>query len=333
MPTSRIYTRTPLRISFFGGGTDYPNWYEENGGQVLSTAIDKYTHVTCRYLPPFFDHKHRITYSKIEHVLDTNDIQHPSVREVIKFVGITEGLEIHYDGDLPARTGLGSSSSFTVGLLHALHALRGTKITQDTLAKQAITIEQDWIKEAVGSQDQVIAAHGGFKHIQFHTDKTITTTPVILPPNRLKELHSHLLLFYSGISRTASEIASEQIKNTPQNTRQLTQMHGLVDTALDILNSTNPITEFGDLLRETWKLKQSLSSKITNPAIDHMVSAARKSGAIGEKLLGAGGGGFLLIFAEPHTHNAIKTALSDHIHISFNFDPLGSQTMTIIPNE
>lgn len=326
---SRIYTRTPLRISFFGGGTDYPNWYHENGGQVLSTAIDKYTHVTCRLLPPFFDHKHRITYSKVEHVSDINDIQHPSVREVMKYLNISDGIEIHYDGDLPSRTGLGSSSSFTVGLLHAMQSLINKEVSPKTLADQAIEIEQNWIKEAVGSQDQVIAAIGGFQHIQFHSDGQITTSPVALSQERLSQLQSHLLLFYSGISRTASEIATEQIKNTQQNKSQLTQMQQMVDTALDILNSNAPISEFGHLLHQTWLLKQSLSNKITNSTIDNMVHAARKAGAIGEKLLGAGGGGFLLIFAEPHSHKAIKDALSDHIHISFNFEPLGSQKMII----
>jgi D-glycero-alpha-D-manno-heptose-7-phosphate kinase len=331
MQTSKIYTRTPLRISFFGGGTDYPNWYHAHSGQVLSTTIDKYTHITCRYLPPFFDHKHRITYSKIEHALTTEHIIHPSVRETIAYLGITDGLEIHYDGDLPARTGLGSSSSFTVGLLNALHALQDHHPSKEDLASQAIEIEQDKIKEAVGSQDQVIAAHGGFNHIHFSTTGQISVTPIQLPSHRLTELHSHLLLFYSGISRTASEIAQDQIKNTSHNHDQLTQMHHMVDTAIDILHSSKPITQFGELLHHTWQLKQSLSTKITNPTITHMVETARQAGAIGEKLLGAGGGGFVLVFASPDTHTAIKTALKDYLHIDFQFESEGTQKMKIVP--
>ena len=236
-----LIIRTPFRISFFGGGTDYPVWYKKNGGAVLGTTIDKYCYITCRYLPPFFEHKHRIVYSLSELVQEIDEIRHPSVRETMRFIGITEGVEIHHDGDLPARTGLGSSSAFTVGLLHGLYALKGIMPTKMQLAKDAIYVEQELIKESVGSQDQTLAAFGGLKHIYFTGEHNIQVEPVVMRPGRLESLQNHLMLFFTGFSRTASQIAEEQIKETPKKKKELSEMHRMVDTSIDVLNGDDDI--------------------------------------------------------------------------------------------
>src|SRR5882724_631680 len=214
-------TRTPYRVSFFGGGTDYPAWIREHGGAVLATAIDKYCYITCRRLPPFFEHKHRIVYSVIESVSSNAEIRHPAVRATLQWANVTEGLEIHHDGDLPARSGLGSSSSFTVGLVHALHALRGNMSNKNQLAKTAIHIEQDLIGENVGSQDQIIAAYGGLNYIQFNPDGTFDVAPVIVPQQRKAELSSHLMLCFTGFSRLASEVAKSQLENLVAKQQQI----------------------------------------------------------------------------------------------------------------
>ncbi|MFC2040663.1 kinase, partial [Chloroflexota bacterium] len=242
-----IITRTPFRISFFGGGTDYPVWYQENGGAVLGTTIDKYCYITCRYLPQFFEHKHRIVYSHSELVNDIEEIHHPSVRETLRFMEINDGLEIHHDGDLPARTGLGSSSSFTVGLLHALYALKGSIPSKMQLAQDTIHIEQNMIRENVGSQDQTFAAFGGFNRILFSGEPHIDIKHVTVKSQRLKFLENHLMLFFTGFSRTASEIAEEQIKQTPNKKRELTEMYRMVDEAVNILTEDNDLLEFGKL--------------------------------------------------------------------------------------
>ncbi|MFH1581715.1 MAG: kinase [Pseudomonadota bacterium] len=322
-----IISRTPFRISFFGGGTDYPVWYNENGGAVLSASINKYCYVTCRYLPPFFDYKHRIVYSQREEVNDFSEIDHPSARECLRFMGIEKGIEIHHDGDLPARTGLGSSSSFTVGLLNALHALRGNMVSKRQLALDAIHVEQERIGEHVGSQDQSIAAFGGFNKIVFDKNSNILVQPMIMDQQRLELFQDHLMLFFTGFSRTASEIAKEQIKQTPKKANELRAMHAMVDESVSILNSGCDLAEFGALLNETWKLKRSLTSKISNPAIDEIYDAAIKAGALGGKLLGAGGGGFILFFARPEDQPRIKEALSKFLYVPFRFEPLGSQVI------
>ncbi len=326
-----IISRTPFRISFFGGGTDYPVWYRENGGAVLATTIDKYCYITCRYLPPFFEHKSRIIYSQMEHVLDIDEIRHPSVRETLKFLGITEGMEIHHDADLPARTGLGSSSSFTVGLLHALYALKGMMPNKMQLALDAIHIEQERIKENVGSQDQTLAAFGGFNRIDFSGKNNIQVRPITLNHQRLELLQNHLMLLFTGFSRTASEIAAEQIKNTAKRKNELNAMLQMVDEAINILKS-NDLAEFGKLLHESWQLKRSLTDKISTPEIDDIYATARSAGAIGGKLLGAGGGGFLLLFAEPEIQPKIKAKLNRFLHVPFRFENLGSQIIFYEPN-
>lgn len=230
-----IITRTPYRVSFFGGGTDYPAWSREHGGAVLATAIDKFCYITCRRLPPFFEHKHRIVYSVIESVSSNEEIQHPAVRATLQWANVTEGLEIHHDGDLPARSGLGSSSSFTVGLVHAVHALRGEMTNTTQLAKAAIHIEQDILRENVGSQDQILAAYGGLNYIRFRPDGTFDVAPVIVPHERKAELADHLLLCFTGFSRFASEVAKSQLDNLFAKQQQLMRMRRMVDEGLEIL--------------------------------------------------------------------------------------------------
>jgi D-glycero-alpha-D-manno-heptose-7-phosphate kinase len=328
-----IITRTPYRVSFFGGGTDYPAWVREHGGAVLATAIDKYCYITCRRLPPFFEHKHRIVYSVIESVSGNDQIKHPAVRAVLQSENVTEGLEIHHDGDLPARSGLGSSSSFTVGLVHALHALRGRMSNRNQLAKAAIHIEQDLLQENVGSQDQIIAAYGGLNHVQFRRDGTFDVTPVIVPPERKAELNSHLILCFTGFSRFASDIAKSQLANMAAKEKQLMRMQAMVDDGLEIfVNPSVPIAAFGELLHEAWQAKRSLSDMVTTPEIDQIYEAARDTGAIGGKLLGAGGGGFMLLFAKPEHHAAIRDRLKTLIQVPFEFEESGSRVVLYEPN-
>lgn len=327
-----IICKTPFRVSFFGGGTDYSVWYKENGGAVLGTTISKYCYITCRYLPPFFEHKHRIVYSQIENVRVVDEIHHPSVRETLRYMGITEGVEIHHDGDLPARTGLGSSSSFTVGLVHALYALRGIMPSKMQVARDAIHIEQNMIKENVGSQDQVLTALGGFNRVDFSGEHHIEVQPITVKSQRLELLQDCLMLFFTGFSRTASQIAGEQIKETPNKKRELTEMRHMVDEAIDILNGDGDLLEFGKLLNESWQLKRSLTNKISTPHIDHLYETAIRAGAIGGKLLGAGSGGFILLFVKPGLQPKVKESLRDLLCVPFRFENSGSQIIFYEPD-
>jgi D-glycero-alpha-D-manno-heptose-7-phosphate kinase len=327
-----IISRTPFRISFFGGGTDYPVWYRENSGAVLATTFDKYCYITCRCLPPFFEHKHRIVYSQAELVRDIDEIRHPAVRETLRFMGISDGVEIHHDGDLPARTGLGSSSSFTVGLLNALYALKGVMPSKMQLAQEAIHIEQEVLKENVGCQDQVLAAFGGFCRVDFSGEKNIDIKRITISQSRLEALQHHLMLFFTGFSRTASEIAGEQIKQTPARKRELTQMLHMVDEAINILNSDGDILDFGKLLHENWQLKRSLTDKISTPYTDFLYETAIKAGASGGKLLGAGGGGFMLFFVKPELQDTVYKAMGNVLHVPFRFESAGSQIIFYEPD-
>jgi D-glycero-alpha-D-manno-heptose-7-phosphate kinase len=328
-----IITRTPFRVSFFGGGTDYPGWFREHGGAVLATTIDKYCYITCRRLPPFFEHKHRIVYSRIENVREIGQIEHPAVRAVLDWAKVDEGLEVHHDGDLPARSGLGSSSSFTVGLVHALHALRGRMADKEGLARDAIHIEQNIIGENVGSQDQVSAAYGGFNRIEFHRNGSFDVEPVVLPDHRREELRSHLMLCFTGFSRIASEVAKSKIENLKKRETELKRMGEMVDEAIGILQEkTRSITEFGELLDASWKYKRSLSDRVSTPEIDQFYEDAMQAGAIGGKILGAGGGGFLLLFAKPEKQAAIRERLKNLVHVPFDFDDSGSRVVLYQPN-
>lgn len=328
-----IITRTPFRISFFGGGTDYPGWFREHGGAVLATTINKYCYITCRRLPPFFEHKHRIVYSQIENVTHNDEIQHPAVRAVLNWEKMEDGIEIHHDGDLPARSGLGSSSSFTVGLLHALQGLKGQMGFKDGLARNAIHVEQNIIGENVGSQDQVSAAFGGFNRISFHRNDTFDVAPVILPGHRRAELLAHLMLCFTGFSRIASEVAKSKIDNLMKREKELKLMRAMVDEGLAILQDPREsIDAFGRLLDASWQYKRSLSDRVSSPEIDRIYAEAIDAGAIGGKILGAGGGGFLLLFAKPERHAAIRDRLNKLVHVPFDFEDSGSRVVLYQPN-
>jgi D-glycero-alpha-D-manno-heptose-7-phosphate kinase len=328
-----IMSRTPFRMSLFGGGTDYPAWYREHGGAVVGATLNKYCYITFRALPPFFEHRHRIVYSRIELPQQVKEIQHPSVRSVLSEYGVEEGVEIQHYGDLPARSGLGSSSAFTVGLLNALRAHRGQISSAEWLAREAIRIEQDVIHEAVGSQDQVWAAYGGINMIRFGTDGRFDVIPVIMSPERRQELKSHLMLFFTRFSRTAETIAARKIENLLARRSQLYCMHRMAEHTTAILqNPSHPIVEIGSLLHESWRLKKELADCITTDSIDEMYSAAMAAGALGGKLLGAGGGGFMLIFAEPHVQPKVREALQSLIEVQFDIGSPGSRIVIYEPN-
>lgn len=327
-----IITRTPLRISFFGGGTDYPVWYREHSGAVLSTAIDKCCYITSRWLPPFFEYQSRVSYSRIENVNDNGAIEHPSVRECLQFLNINEGVEIHHVADLPARTGLGTSSAFTVGLLLGLYALKNQMRDKHTLAADAIHVEQNLIGEAVGSQDQVSAAYGGFNRINFNQDDSFEVKRILAAPSRLAELEQNLALYFTGFSRIASEIAQEQLRVTPQKTKELETMFQMVDEAENILTTPHrSLDEFGRLLHEGWKVKRSLTQKITNSNINEIYEAGLEAGALGGKLLGAGGGGFMLLYVSPERREALRLRLKKLLCVPFAFSNRGSQVSVYEP--
>lgn len=328
-----IISRTPHRISFFGGGTDYPDYYLQYGGKVLGATIDKYCYLNVRRLPPFFSHKHRIVYSISENVNSVDEIQHPAVKAVLKYLKIDYGVSIHHDGDIPARSGMGSSSAFTAGLLNSLYALEGKIISKEELCRQTIFIEQQIIKENVGSQDQTFAAHGGINLIEFCRNGEIVVNPVIMSQARMEELESNLMLFFTGISRYSSEIAGEQVNKTAVNAGTLHAMKDMVEKAHNIIADNNtPLTDMGLLLNETWQMKKKLSAKVSTPWIDQQYETALKAGATGGKLLGAGGGGFLLFFVPPEHQEKVKKSLNGLLHVPFKFDFNGSQIIVYQPN-
>lgn len=321
-----IISRTPFRVSFFGGGTDYPAWYKEHGGAVLGTAINKYCYITCRHLPPFFDYKYRIRYYQREEANSIDEIQHPSVRACLEFTELKKGVDVVHHADLPARSGLGSSSTFTVGLLHALYALKHEMPTKRELAINAIQIEQDRIRENVGSQDQTIAAFGGLNWIEFGGPNEITVRPMIIDPVKLEQLQRHLMLFFTGFARTASDIAEKQIRQIPAKKANLCEMMDLVDEATKIFQDKgDSIDDFGRLLHKQWIIKREMSAEITNQQIDNIYEAGLTAGALGGKLLGAGGGGFMLFFVKPEQQMRVQEALKDLLCVPFRFDHLGSQ--------
>lgn len=322
-----IVTRTPYRVSLIGGGTDYPAWYETHGGAVLATTINRYCYVSARYLPPFYEHHSRIVYSRTEVVPSNDLIEHPAVRGVLQYLGITRGVEIHHHGDLPGRSGIGSSSAFVVGLLHALQALEGQPPDKLALAQQAIAVEHDVLHESVGCQDQVLAALGGLLRIEFPRAGAPLPSPLLLSAERREELRSRLLLFFTGTTRTASDVAREQLARLPEMTSSMQQLGSLVDDAQAILESSESIDALGEVLHQAWLIKRGLSTGVTTPAIDDLYERARQAGATGGKILGAGGGGFLLVFAASARHAAIRAALSDLLEVPVGFDSGGSQIM------
>ena len=328
-----IITRTPYRISFLGGGTDYPGWFRQHGGAVISTSIDKYCYLTCRHLPPFFEHRYRIVYSRTEDCLLVDENKHPAVREGLKYLGLTQGIELHHDGDLPARSGMGSSSSFAVGLMQALHGLQNEMVSKEQLAKEAIILEQEILKENVGSQDQISAAYGGFNHITFLTNGEFVVRPIILGRQRMTEFHDNFMLFFTGIKRTASDIAASFVPNIDDKKRQLRVLRELVEEGMGLLTSGRDLLGFGDLLHEAWVAKKGLSNLISNSEVDQAYDAARSAGAIGGKLIGAGGGGFLLLYVPPERQARVRSALPGLIHVPFQFEFEGSKTVFYDPEQ
>lgn len=323
-----IITRTPLRISFFGGGTDLPGYYRQHEGEVLSTTINKYLYITCRHMPPFWDYKHRFVYgSKTELVSELDEIDHPAIRETLRFLKIGYGVDMHYNTDIPARSGIGSSSSFTVGLLNALNGLEGRISSKRQLMRDSIFIEQEMIKEPVGAQDQTAAAFGGLNHIIFRKDGEIEVRPVTISQKRVEILNSYLLLVFTGFQRYSKNIEGKKIENIGQNISNLDEMKHYVSDALHILNSDADIREFGALLNETWNKKKQLADNVTDQRIDEMYSMGLENGAIGGKLLGAGGGGFMLFFVPPENRDTLKRVMANYVCVPFRFENTGSQVI------
>ena len=326
-----IITRTPYRVSFFGGGTDLPAWYKEHGGAVLTSTIDRYCYICARAMPPYLGTKYRVFWSKMETVNEIAEIQHPGVRACLQYLGVDQGFEVNHCGDLPARSGLGSSSAFTVGMLHALYTLQGYRQPKQALAGAAVHIEQEVLRETVGIQDQIECAMGGLNLIRIDRSGDWECVPVQLSPERLEALQGSLMLFYTGLQRSASEIQTDTVAALQDQTLVMGLIRACVDTAVHIL-STGKIDEFGELLHEAWLLKQRLSPRICPPEIFEVYEAARHAGALGGKLLGAGGGGFLLFFCEPHNQDHLRAALSDLRELRFSFDPEGSKIVHVGSN-
>ena len=323
-----INVRTPFRIGLFGGGSDYPDWYREYGGKTINFCIDKYCYISARDLPPFFGYKWRLRYFTTEEVSSIDEIKHPSIRECLKYFNIQEGLEIVHQGDLPSRSGLGSSSAFTVGMIKALTGLQGKVITKKNLALTAINIEQNKIGEAVGSQDQVATAYGGFNYTEFSEKNDFSVYPIKLKKEHLNLLQQNFLLCFTGLTRDAKDVAATQIKLTRDQKINLKDIMEICSEGYKCLTKKNDIiSEIGRLLDEQWRIKKSLTKLISNNYIDEIYDVGKKNGAIGGQLLGAGGGGFMLFIAAPEDHEKIKKALSKQMFVPFNFDFDGSKVI------
>ncbi len=329
-----IISQTPVRISFLGGGTDFPEHFSRHGGAVLSTTVDKYCYLTVSYLSDFFDYRIKVSYSKTELVHRVSEIEHPAVRACLEFMGISSHVEINYFSDLPARTGLGTSSSFVVGLLNALYAYRSSRVSAKRLAAEAVRIEREMIGESVGFQDQYAAACGGFNYIEFKSAGEARVEPVICCPEALQEMEDNLLLFYTGIQRYSDTIQKRHVQALGDNTAYLKNMSSLAAQGRDLLGKgKEKLGDFGRLLGESWKIKKSLGTGVSNPQIDAMYDAALSAGAVGGKLLGAGGGGFLLLYAEPPAQALVRRALSSLLEVDFRFENQGSQIVFYDPEK
>ncbi len=321
-----IIARAPLRISFFGGGTDYPEYFLRESGAVLATAIDKFSYVTASpFLSRLFDYSIRVSYRKVELTKTIAEIEHSVFRECLKMCGLERDIELHNVADLPAFTGLGSSSTFTVALLHALHAFKGEFVKPLDLAYEAIYIERHLLHENVGCQDQATAAVGGFNLIEFRSEQNITVHRAMLSPQRLEEFERHMVVVFTGITRKASDVAAEQLRRMPDNTDTLRRMRGMVDTGWDILTGGCSLEPFGALLHEAWLAKRSLEGGVSTSEIDEIYRTGREAGAWGGKLLGAGGGGFLLFFAPPEAHEQLTRAFADRQILDVGINAPGSQ--------
>ncbi|MDR0955012.1 MAG: kinase [Rikenellaceae bacterium] len=325
-----IITKTPFRMSFFGGGTDMPTFFNEYGGAVLSTTFDKYCYVVVRHMPPFHPYLTELVYNHIERINDIEEIEHPLIRECMRLHDIKE-IRLSYEGDLPARTGLGTSSSFAVGMLNAFCALKGKMMSDRSLAEEAIHIERNILQECGGWQDQIAAAYGGLNRIDFH-DNDFTVHPIIIHQDRKKELNENLLLFYTGLQRFSSDIQADTFSKPIDKKNQLLDMLALVDEAEKILsNNKTTLNEFGKLLDLTWKLKRGIGAKVSDGSIDELYNIAIKAGALGGKLLGAGGGGFLLFYCEKEKQKNLINTLNKLMVVPFNFENDGTNVIYYAP--
>ena len=319
-----IIAKTPYRVSFFGGGSDYPDWYERNGGSVLGTSIGYYCYIHGKNLPSFFDHKYLISWSKVEKVDCIDKIEHPVVRESLRWMNIKHGMEVQHHGDLPARSGLGSSSSFTVSMLNMLHTLKGDSVSSNTLAKESIYLEQKILKENVGIQDQILTSHGGFNKVDILPNGSFNIRSLLLKGEVRKQIESNILMFYTGISRISSIISADYIKEIPNNETDLFEMQNLVDVATDVITSGGNIDDFGRLLHETWKIKRALSPSVTTSYINDIYNKGIQSGALGGKLLGAGGGGFIIFYVTKDKRKDLCSAMKDLVMVPFKIETDGA---------
>ena len=325
-----IISRTPFRVSFFGGGTDFPEFYREHGGATLATGIDKYCYLSVHSLGPFFKHRLRVSYAQTETVNHASDIQHPLIRECLGLLDMDVGMEINHVADLPGRTGLGSSSSFTVGLLHSLHAFRGERPDAGQLARESIIVERERVGDAGGHQDQYAAAFGGLRRFNFTADG-VTAKPIEIARERRNALSDRLLMFFTGVESSAENILQEQTRRVSHNLPALREMLAMVDEAEQLLTGNDDLAAFGRLLHASWLRKRSLSSGISNSAIDQAYEAAIRAGSLGGKLLGAGGRGFLLVYVEPETQATVRAAMTGLQEIPFNFSDEGSRIIFQAP--
>lgn len=325
-----IITKTPFRMSFFGGGTDLPSFFEEHGGAVISTTFDKYCYVNVRHLPPFFDYHTELCYSKTERVTDVNHIQHPAIREAMKLLDMHD-LRLTYEADLPARTGLGTSSSFAVGMLNAFYALKGKYADKQKLATEAIYLERELCREAGGWQDQIAASYGGFNRIDFRKGE-FEVKPIIISPQRKAQLEDNLMLFFTGFTRFSAEVQQSTQQTIHEKTAQLKEMLAIVDEAERVLTDNHAdLNDFGSLLDKSWRLKRQTGSKISTDSIDSLYEKGLAAGALGGKLLGAGGGGFLLFYAEKDKQQAVLEAMEDLMHVPFRFENGGTRVIYYAP--
>lgn len=327
-----IISKAPFRMSFFGGGTDYQPFFREYGGSVLSTTFDKYVYVTVRHLPPFFNYSTQLTYSKIERVTRVEDLEHPLVRNAMKLLNMHD-LHISYDADLPARSGLGSSSSFAVALLQAFHALKGHYTSPEKLARESIHVERVLCNESGGWQDQIAASYGGLNRINFKGD-SFEVQPIIISNERKDQLNENLMLFFTGFTRFSSEIAKEQVKSVQEKNKELMEMLSLVSAAETVLESKHgDLDEFGRLLHHTWELKRGITNQVSTSELDMIYKIARKNGALGGKLLGAGGGGFFVFYVPKERQPAVLNALHNFLYVPFKFEDGGARILHYKPEE
>lgn len=325
-----IITKTPFRMSFFGGGTDMESFFMENGGAVLSTTFDKYCYVNVRHLPRFFDYSTELSYAKIERVTDVNDIQHPAIREAMKMLDMHE-IRLTYEADLPARSGLGTSSSFAVGMINAFYALKGKYADKKKLADAAIYLERELCKEEGGWQDQIAASYGGFNRINFNSDG-YEVLPLIINPERKRQLNNNLMMFFTGFTRFSSDVQKANASNKADKVNQLKEMLALVDEAEKVLvDKQSDLDEFGRLLDHTWRIKRKTGNTVSTNSIDELYDKGLKAGALGGKLLGAGGGGFLVFYVEPDKQEKVKKAMEDLLYIPFEFEDGGTRVIHYSP--